>query len=86
MFSIKTNCQISDDYFAYSAYKIQMMKRKKTKRNIDDSEMEKKICISVPLQFNLHGSVNLGICAIFNFSSGGAKFEKTGMLDVGLRK
>ena len=83
MFSIKTNCQISDDYFACSAYKIQMMKRKKTKRNIDDLEMEKKI---VPLQFNLRGSVNLGICAIFNFSGGGAKFEKTGMLDVGLRK
>ena len=83
MFSIKTNCQISDDYFAYSAYKIQMMKRKKTKRNIDDLEMEKKI---VPLQFNLRGSVNLGTCAIFNFSGGGAKFEKTGMLDVGLRK
>lgn len=62
-----------------------MMKRKK--RNIDDSEMEnKKICISVPLQFNLRGSVNLGICAIFNFSGGGVKFEKTGMLDVGLRK
>ena len=67
-----------------SAYKIQMSKSKK--KNIDDSEMEKKICILVPLQFNLRGSVNLGICAIFNFSSGGAKFEKTGMLDVGLRK